>query len=542
MQHFFTFLLLCSTCFNLSAQQVTSTTVQGKPGHAPQSSESTCNFAGTISFGQFIGQSNHVEPNQVFFCLGDSLLIKHNGDADLSGDPVPGTPPGVAMAFYACPPTISGDDLITISLTPGDPCLLGGAGTLLTTEGFPNGGESWFFNNGSLQDGYGLGQPIEVFFAPITLDDWVETYYESGGVGTFPGACVNVNINETFSVVYLNKIRASQVENMVAGNRCIGKFAVSGGFPQYDDTATYNIDISLDGHPEEKGILHLPPAQQFNQTFILFSVTTPGLYHVAIEDGKSCGLQLDIDMSGCDASTNVRFEPDTVSALPGDTVCVPVRVQGFEVVSAAFSIHWDASELQYLNYDDLHPAIASFFDPAVFLNPSQIPNGKLGFSLFDLSWPGTLIDVPDNEHLLSLCFQVIDTLDACTPVQVMSAPSILAFENEQGLPLAITTLPGAVCPGETQVSVHSPNTDALQVWPNPSTSGDKIRISGLDAQLRDLTMTLRNTSGKVIDQQPLYAGNGTAEYQSGHLPAGVYFLSISSETNPGVTVKLVVSE
>ncbi|HKK89698.1 MAG TPA: hypothetical protein VJ917_12675, partial [Saprospiraceae bacterium] len=55
-----------------------------------------CNDAGTIQNPMFIGnaQSNDVQ----FLCFGDSIQVIHNGDFDLSGDPIAATAPGVGYA------------------------------------------------------------------------------------------------------------------------------------------------------------------------------------------------------------------------------------------------------------------------------------------------------------------------------------------------------------------------------------------------------------------------------------------------------------
>ncbi|MBP6812249.1 MAG: hypothetical protein KA138_12055, partial [Saprospiraceae bacterium] len=97
------------------------------PAHQVNASpDMMCNFAGTFSLQQFLGESNDTDLPQIFLCAGDSFLVRHNGDAILTGDPIPGTTPGVAYAYYACTPTVMGDNLQAISAIPGpgDPCIL----------------------------------------------------------------------------------------------------------------------------------------------------------------------------------------------------------------------------------------------------------------------------------------------------------------------------------------------------------------------------------------------------------------------------------
>ncbi|MFM8486900.1 MAG: hypothetical protein ACKOCH_11220, partial [Bacteroidota bacterium] len=134
----------------------------------------------------------------MFLCAGDSFLLKHNGDAILSGDPVPATTPGIAYALYKCPPTITGDNLQAISLVPGpgDQCLWSTPfpfNGFYITEGVPNGGDSWFFNNGGINAAFNMNQPTTLYFAPITLDEITPpSGFEATPNGP-TGPCVNVN-------------------------------------------------------------------------------------------------------------------------------------------------------------------------------------------------------------------------------------------------------------------------------------------------------------------------------------------------------------
>lgn len=108
-----------------------------KTSHLTQNQQdNTCNFAGTIEVGQFIGQSNDTDLDQIFLCLGDSILIKHHDDANLSGDPDPSSTPGIGYSFYSCPPTTSGPSLVDVL---GDPCILPGASSGLFPLSTSNG-------------------------------------------------------------------------------------------------------------------------------------------------------------------------------------------------------------------------------------------------------------------------------------------------------------------------------------------------------------------------------------------------------------------
>lgn len=412
----------------------------------PPGAEAPCGSAGTYTFGQLIGSSNDPAPSPIFLCFGDSLLVQHNGDADLSGDPQASTTPGIAYAFYTCPPTITGPTLQDVAQIPGpgDPCVQPGSATgLYITQAVPNGGATWFFNSGTLQNAFNMGQPISMFFAPITVDDFANNNFESAQVGFPPGPCIAVNTAAAFEVVYLNEITATGINNNF-GNDCLGRFTVRGGYPQYDGNAIYDIDIFLTSDPTVKAIVHTPASALFHLSSVAFSVPQPGNYTVVINDGKSCPAMLTIDMNVCDASDNVTLSfPDTI-VPPGGTICVPVTVQNFAILSGSFSITWDESVLQYNGLQNVSSVIDSVFSPGANLNEQQTSLGFLGVQVFNNLNPTTIF-IPDDSTLFEICFTAVGTLGDCTGISVINTPTGIALEDEMGENLALSVDTGQVC-------------------------------------------------------------------------------------------------
>ncbi|MEY3249804.1 MAG: hypothetical protein RL742_1847, partial [Bacteroidota bacterium] len=135
-----------------------------KPAFAPSNPDFPCNNAGTFTLGAFTGQSNDTDLDTIYLCFNDQIAIDHNGDAVLTGDPNPATPPGIGWAFFECPPSIPGDNLQTIL---SDPCILPGAvNGIWVATGNPQG-DITFTNNGNLQTAFNAGQPLMLHFAPI---------------------------------------------------------------------------------------------------------------------------------------------------------------------------------------------------------------------------------------------------------------------------------------------------------------------------------------------------------------------------------------
>jgi len=412
---------------------------------SPQNPDMMCGDAGTYTFGQFNGSSNDGAPPPIFLCFGDSLLVQHNGDADLSGDPNAATTPGIAFAFYDCPPTIMGDNLQMIGEIPGpgDPCVLSGSTNgLYITQAVQNGGATWFFNSGALQNTFNMGQPYSLYFAPITVDDFAGNNYESAQVGFPPGPCVNVNTAAAFEVVYLNEITATGINNNF-GNDCLGRFTIRGGYPQYDPNALYTISIVLASNPSVKAIIHTAATQLFHLSSVAFSVPQSGLYTVTVEDGKSCPATFQIDMNVCNASDNLTLTfPDTI-VTPGGSLCVPITVQNFNILSGSFSIEWNELVLQYSGLQNINPAIAMFFGPAN-LNEIETSNGFLGVQIFN-NLTAANITIPDDEVLFNICFNAIGNLGDCSGIGIVNTPTGVALEDEMGQNLALTVDTGQIC-------------------------------------------------------------------------------------------------
>jgi hypothetical protein len=245
-----------------------SKSAQKKSKH-PEKPDKVCtNFAGTFTLGQFNGHSNSHKLDTIYLCYGDSIAIKHNGDQDLSGDPVPGTPGGIGWATYKGPPTKNGPDYQTI-LT--DPNLETSCASGICIANGPLNGDILFINNGFAQAQYNATQPVQLWYAPITLDrlDFSvlpaeSPYYEPAQVGFPPGPCVHVNTSVAFSIVYLNAIKETGI-NTNFGNDCLGKFRVQGGYPQFDPNAVYDIKIELTTDHSVKAIIHTAKTQLLNR-------------------------------------------------------------------------------------------------------------------------------------------------------------------------------------------------------------------------------------------------------------------------------------
>ena len=247
------------------------------------------NDAGTLQgFGPLTGQSNDITPDTIYLCLGDTLRLTHNMDFSFGGDPNVATAPGIAYAFYDDMPTVDGPNLATV-LT--DPSLNMTSPLIINGFEFPQTNGIWLaptinsfgnidlINDGNLQSAYNMGvpEPIQFWFAPITVDNAAALQYEQGG------PCVSVSINEAFSVVYLEGIELTNSTVDTDGG-LEGSFVVAGGLPEFDPTASYTITINEIGGGAAGTVQTVNPGH--NDT-IVYTVPETGTYEVLIEDGKS---------------------------------------------------------------------------------------------------------------------------------------------------------------------------------------------------------------------------------------------------------------
>lgn len=449
-------LLICLTASFVHAQVPRIITVNPKvvtDTHPPDNPDAAC-FAGTFTLGQFIGQSNDHDLDTIYLCLGDSILIDHNGD-QMFMDPDPLTPPGIGYAYYQCPPTATGDEMIV----KADPCLWPGAGNngffAVTSQ---ISGDDWFFNSGALINSvtFGNGNPVLIQFAPITITDFIQGALEPG--------CVDVNINAAFAVVYMKAITESGVSSNF-GDDCKGKFRLRGGYPEWNTSATYTVDIRLASDPTVKALIYTPPAQMKHGNDVIFSVPQSGVYNVVVEDGKSCGHTFQINMNVCNPANNVTISlPEKISP-PGSQICIPISVENFtDIFGASFSLTWDPAILQYSGIQNPNPALGPF-NAGNNLNEINTTLGYLGIVYYDNAPIPIGATIPFGQTMVEVCFNVIGPLGSCSPLDVISFPTLVTMDNLQGESLAVSVDTGQVCadliPLTVEFGVAPPNcTDA----------------------------------------------------------------------------------
>ena len=435
------FLILCLSVLSVGhisyAQTPVSVAIEGKLQAAGvPSTEMMCNDAGTFQFGQFIGQSNDSSPDTIFLCYKDSIFINHDGNGNFAGDPVPGTPSGIVYGFYTCPPAIMGPDLSTV---------IGDCFWLNMTTGLPNvakgdaTGDVWFSNSGGLLTGPNANG-VQYWFAPMTIDNFGTTVYENTGGGP-AGPCVNVNTNDAFSVVYLKEMTITGVATSIDGDACLGRFKIEGGWPAFDASKIYTVNMFKTSNPSVTAVLHTNLTTIKNNTLVSFSVNEPGTYTLQIEDGKSCGVSQQIVMTGCDTIGSVNIIGSNELGITGTQVCVPItaeNVNSNNILTTGFSVNWDPAILSYVSTTSDLPG----FTIANNLNEAQTGLGNLGFGYFDPSFSN--LNVPNGDTLFVICFNVLGPVGSQSPIQFSGTPGAASTNDDLGNLIAPVFVPGSV--------------------------------------------------------------------------------------------------
>ncbi|MFT5802231.1 MAG: hypothetical protein ACI956_002042, partial [Nonlabens sp.] len=394
-------------------------------------------FAGTTTQAlDPTAQSNDVE----FLCFNDILNITHLGGQTF-GDPDAASLPGIAYHFYTCTPTESGPDFATMVSDPCisvDPTTANGDPYIITSPLVDINGNAVIQNMGALQNLLNGGAPIELFFAPTTIDDWANGIYETDGIGGPAGPCINVNITDAFRIVFLNEVEGTNI-NTSASGPCSGSFVAQGGLPEFDNSAIYtNIEISLASDPTVVGTTPSPSNISHGET-VAFSIPQPGIYNVVIEDGRSCSASFQVDMSNCIVFNSTMGDVVTSS---GSNICVPVSSSmGFtDLFSFQYIIEYDPAVLAFgsVNPVNIPPTLSSS-------TPSA---GQIIVSWFsdDILFGSTLIG--DN-ILYEICFTAIGATGTSSDVNFTGTvpPGTPIEVSDVNGPLGYTLTDGSVTIG-----------------------------------------------------------------------------------------------
>jgi gliding motility-associated-like protein len=531
VQKFISLVLLLSLSGILPAQAPRNINVAPRAGVQPRSNDN-CNFAGTIRFEDFQGQSSDAFGEIIYLCFGDQLQIRHNRDEILANDPDPSTAPGIGYAFYNCRPSadFNGPDLGTIAQDPclnkTSPIFVNGnpveqTNGIWVAVGQPNG-DLRLVNNGAIQTAFNNGDPVQFWFAPITLDNFAQNGFDNNNGN--PGPCVNVNPEAAFSVVYLNRIEISDVVINSAPNGCGGSFRVNGGLPQFDPSVEYRISIIKADDPSVRGDITRNPFPNPGEE-VRFFVPQPGEYVIAAGDDKNCLTTVMVDISDCQA---VTLRLPFVNAMPGAEICVDVTVDNFVNVGVfQGSVAWDASVLRYTGHRNFNPALPAA--QSDFQRPSP---DTLSFIWFEPNFQGVTLD--DGAVLFQLCFEVIGELGESSPLVFVNRPTPVEIGDGDTQNLGFILLAGQVNVSNEVLFVRIETRDIPCPNQNPNSGGFTITVA--EGVTPYTVSWVRLPPEAPLTGDFVIAQSGGSFTQSG-LSQGVYRITVRDNSDPDPVVQ-----
>ena len=438
----------------LSAQNVRKVLFETPPGHSSQATQRVpCdqNTLGTTTLGTLSNQSqsNSIPTLQdiTYLCAGDEFNVFHGGE-QLNGDPDPATNGGVGYAVYfGGEPTIDGPDITTIL---GDQWLLGAPTTsdqviIAAGPGAPNTNDITFSNTtnpsigGTFQEVFNSGNPIQLWFAPITYD----AIDGNGNIvfeGDPSGPCVSVGLEDRFSVVYLNPIEIASQVYPFGGNNSEARLNITGGFPEFDQGEVYNIIVRNTNDPSIVGAV--TNGSHGHGGFPTIKVPQPGEYEITITDALGCSSTTTTINFQNFQNGNVVFESSGGTYTIGQEVCVDITTSEFEnLVAFYFALNWDTSLLEF-NRLDFDGAFLNAGDVNIFTDSI----GYASVSFFDLGLNGNTL--PDDTRLFTICYLAKAEGNTSVtfendPRYPLNGPRIEAID-EPGNEIPTTLLPGTI--------------------------------------------------------------------------------------------------
>ena len=173
-----------------------------------------------------------------------------------------------------------------------------------------------------------------------------------------------------------------------------------------------------------------------------------------------------IDVSGTGGNTDLIVDIENASVNEGDNFCVSVTVDNFDdVVGMAFTLNYDASQLQYVETTNFNSNLF-LFGAANVANPQA---GFITVNYFNNNLTPT--DLPDGAVLFDICFEAIDA--GTSAIEMTSDITQIEFSDSNQ-----AVIPADDNPGSITVTGTGGNTDLIVDIENANvTEGDNFCVS-----------------------------------------------------------------
>lgn len=254
-------------------------------------------FTGIAQSGGLVAFADR--PDTIFLCPNDSFVVNFDLSApfDISGDPDKSTPGGIGFAYYRCIPTVTGP----IAENVYDDCIVNDGTdpfddfTIAISRNYADATPNYdiFIDNfitgvTPINDFFPGGSPQVFTYAPITFDAVDENFagiYEDDPTQTPPYKCVDVSVDQNFTVAFMNPITVTT--SVISG--CQGSFRIRGGAPELRQGEGYTFVIE-NTVTSERALILAPQSSIRHNSTVNYRVPSPGEYRITGTDEKSCQL------------------------------------------------------------------------------------------------------------------------------------------------------------------------------------------------------------------------------------------------------------
>ncbi len=220
----------------------------------------------------------------------------------------------------------------------------------------------------------------------------------------------------------------------------------------------------------------------------------------------------------------------SVTGQPGDHVCVSIAVQDFtNIQGAQMSFNYDPALVTFTGAGNFNPGVSAL-DGTAFVTPST------GVITFQWLGPSSGTTLTDGEIFFDLCFDIIGSLGAQSPVTIEDEPTFIEITDSNNINIGLEFTNGYVFIS-TDV-LHAYATQDSVSCPDADDGAFHLTITG---GTTPYDITYQHSSGGTAITGTLNIDGGV--FTATGLVKGVYTISISDNSghNFNTTVEILSS-
>ena len=237
-----------------------------------------------------------------------------------------------------------------------------------------------------------------------------------------------------------------------------------------DSSHVFTLRFDITGQPCDATSITIGDIGTFPSQIIEVTYQDPNSTATMSVGATSNDAQFMIPGNNCNTAPPVTFSFPTLSADPGDNLCIPLIVTEFDSIdSFGGSVNWDPTVLQYTGVQGF--GVPNFSD-----NDFNATPGELTYGWADLN--GDVPSIADGGSLFEVCFDLIGGAGTSSNVIVSDMPNIISVTksgptaSDPSIPLMFTTGAGAI-----NIDAPVAQTPIQFVLPNVNANnGDNICI------------------------------------------------------------------